>query len=101
MNSLLADKPTAAFGEALRQQVEERLNFFETGEPPAKNADAIRKVLEKLALDDDDEDMEESAPALTTLEPTPAKDKKKKRKAESDEEEEENQEGEGATGKRV
>ena len=51
------DTPTAKFGEALRQQVEERLNFFETGEPPAKNADAMRKVFEQLALDvDEDED---------------------------------------------
>ena len=44
------------FGEALRQQVEERLNFFETGAPPSKNADAIRKVLDQLALDDDDDE---------------------------------------------
>ena len=55
------DKPTSAFGEALKQQVEERLHFFETGEPPSKNADAIRKVLDQLALDDDEEDEEDAA----------------------------------------
>ena len=54
-----SDKPTSAFGEVLRQQVEERLNFFETGEPPSKNADAIRKVLDQLALDDDEEEDDE------------------------------------------
>lgn len=83
-----SDKPTAAFGEALKAQVEERLNFFETGQPPSKNADAIQKVLEQLALEDDDEDEEEVA--LPKIEPSPKKDKKKKRKAEdSDDEEEE------------
>ncbi|KAJ7582914.1 hypothetical protein C8J56DRAFT_236083 [Mycena floridula] len=47
-----SDAPTAKFGEALRAQVEERLNFFETGAPPSKNADAIRKVLDELALEE-------------------------------------------------
>jgi nucleolar protein 56 len=79
-----SDVPTSKFGDALRAQVEERLNFFETGAPPSKNADAIRKVLEELALDDDDEDdeeMDEAGPLLTTLEVTPKKEKKKKRKS--------------------
>ncbi|THH32415.1 hypothetical protein EUX98_g1773 [Antrodiella citrinella] len=84
-----SDKPTSAFGEALRQQVEERLNFFETGEPPAKNADAIRKVLDQLSLEndgaDDDDAMDEDGPALTTLEATPKKDKKKRKHADDDE----------------
>jgi nucleolar protein 56 len=88
-----SDVPTPKFGEALRQQVEERLAFFETGAPPAKNADAIRAVLDQLALDDagsDDEDdgMAVDKPqALTSLEisPPPAgkKEKKKKRKADA------------------
>jgi len=95
----MTENPTPKFGEALRAQVEERLNFFETGAPPSKNADAIRRVLEDLALeegeDDGDEDgnnMNIDGPALTTLEATPAKPKKsKKRKSEEmdvDEEEE-------------
>ncbi|KAJ8520136.1 hypothetical protein ONZ45_g3018 [Pleurotus djamor] len=84
------DHPTAKFGEALRNQVEERLNFFETGAPPSKNADAIQKVLQELALEDDDEDAEmediNEGPALTTLEATPVEPKPKKdkkRKSES------------------
>ncbi|KAG6854281.1 snoRNP complex protein nop56 [Blastosporella zonata] len=78
-----SDNPTPKFGEALRAQVEERLNFFETGQPPSKNADAIRKVLEDLAMDndEDDEDVEMDGPALTTLVPSPKKEKKKKRKS--------------------
>ncbi|KAI0647891.1 Nop-domain-containing protein [Trametes meyenii] len=80
------DHPTAKFGEVLRQQVEERLNFFETGEPPSKNADAMRKALDALDLEDDESDDEmqvdsKGEPALPLLEPTPKKDKKKKRKS--------------------
>ena len=80
------DTPTAKFGEALRAQVEERLNFFETGAPPGKNADAIRKVLEDLALEEEDraEDVDmadvDTELALTTLEPSPKKEKKKKKR---------------------
>ena len=78
------DKPSPMFGEALRQQVEERLNFFETGAPPAKNADAIRKVLDQLALDDDDEDEDmEDEPVLPLIEATPKKEKKKEKKRKS------------------
>ncbi|KAF5336243.1 hypothetical protein D9758_014355 [Tetrapyrgos nigripes] len=85
--------PTPKFGEALRAQVEERLNFFETGAPPSKNAEAIRKVLEELGMDDDGDDEDEDVdmadgdaePAFTTLEPSPKKEKKdKKKKRKSD-----------------
>ena len=55
-NLFVADKPSVKFGEALRDQVEERLRFFETGEPPSRNAEAIRKVLEAIALEDKDEE---------------------------------------------
>ena len=34
-----AEEPTNAFGE-LREQVEERLRFYDTGETPKKNIDA-------------------------------------------------------------
>ncbi|WWC71546.1 uncharacterized protein I206_105504 [Kwoniella pini CBS 10737] len=57
-----SDVPTNKFGEALRAQVEERLNFFETGTPVSKNADAIQKALTAIAADlgdDEDEDDDE------------------------------------------
>lgn len=76
-----ADNPTAKFGEALRGQVEERLEFFEKGTPPSKNADAIRKVLDELA--EEEVDVEMDGPALTTLELSPKKEKKKKRKSDA------------------
>ncbi|KAJ3930678.1 MAG: small nuclear ribonucleoprotein [Lentinula lateritia] len=77
-----SENPSAKFGEALRAQVEERLNFFETGAPPSKNADAMRKVLEDLSLDDDaDVDMDNAEPALTTLEASPKKKSKKEKES--------------------
>ena len=36
-----SEQPTTRFGDALRQQVEQRLEFYATGAPPAKNADAM------------------------------------------------------------
>merc|ERR1711934_1115821 len=35
-----SDEPNAIVGNVLKQQVEDRLNFFETGETPKKNIDA-------------------------------------------------------------
>ncbi|EGN94000.1 hypothetical protein SERLA73DRAFT_97405 [Serpula lacrymans var. lacrymans S7.3] len=99
-----SDNPTPKFGEALRAQVEERLAFFETGAAPSKNADAIRKVLDQLALDDDDDEGADSdaemadgdaEPILTLLEPSPKKEKKKKRKSDAMDVDGDDSEGEG------
>ncbi|KAG1720943.1 hypothetical protein EDB19DRAFT_1898397 [Suillus lakei] len=74
-----SDNPSAKFGEALRAQVEERLNFFETW----RTTD--QELLDSLALDledDEDEDMDDkpdAEPILPLIEVTPKKDKKKKR----------------------
>jgi nucleolar protein 56 len=40
--------PSNAFGEALKQQMEERLNFLATGVKPRKNKDAMKEVLDEL-----------------------------------------------------
>ncbi|KZV60876.1 Nop-domain-containing protein [Peniophora sp. CONT] len=91
-----SETPTSKFGEALRQQVEERLLFFEKGEPPSKNADAMRKVLESLAIDDDEEDvaMDEDEPALPLIEAEPVKVKKDKKKRKRDDDEDDEEDGE-------
>lgn len=41
--------PTKIFGEKLRQQVEDRLDFFTTGKEPKKNLDVMREALEETA----------------------------------------------------
>lgn len=81
-DSFFPDHPTPRFGEALRSQVEERLTFFETGAAPSKNAEALRRVLDDLALEEDEDAVMEvdEQPVLTTLLPEPQKEKKRKRK---------------------
>ncbi|CAL7945761.1 unnamed protein product [Xylocopa violacea] len=44
-----AETPTNVFGEKLRQQVEDRLKFYETGEIPKKNIDVMKEALEEAA----------------------------------------------------
>ncbi|KGG50688.1 hypothetical protein DI09_5p350 [Mitosporidium daphniae] len=43
-----SDTPDAAFGDALRQQVEQRLEFFDGGPTPLSNQEVMHKVMEKL-----------------------------------------------------
>ncbi|KAK3819010.1 MAG: hypothetical protein J3Q66DRAFT_339100 [Benniella sp.] len=54
-----SEVPTSKFGEAMKGQVEERLEFYESGATPSKNADTMKRVLDSLKADDDDEDEEE------------------------------------------
>lgn len=42
-----AEIPTNIFGEKLKQQVEDRLKFYETGEIPKKNIDVMQEALEE------------------------------------------------------
>jgi nucleolar protein 56 len=44
-----ADSLTSEFGQELREQVEERLKFFETGAVPRKNIDVMKAVIDKVA----------------------------------------------------
>ncbi|XP_042639524.1 nucleolar protein 56 [Orycteropus afer afer] len=40
-----SEVPTSVFGEKLREQVEERLSFYETGEVPRKNLDVMKEAM--------------------------------------------------------
>lgn len=44
-----SEKPSTLFGEALKQQVEDRLKFYETGEIPKKNIDVMAGVISETA----------------------------------------------------
>eukprot|EP00051_Salpingoeca_urceolata_P026753 m.478497 g.478497 ORF g.478497 m.478497 type:complete len:555 (-) comp21153_c0_seq1:138-1802(-) len=80
--------PGSKFGDVLRDQVEERLNFYETGEAPRKNLDVMREVIATLpqqtpakktkrkAIDDDEDDDDAETP-----QPKSGKKKKKKSRA--------------------
>ena len=45
-----ADIPTSVYGEFLRQQVEDRLKFYETGEAPKKNVDVMHEAVLEVGL---------------------------------------------------
>ncbi|GME72935.1 unnamed protein product [Ambrosiozyma monospora] len=40
-----SDEPNNVFGQILKKQVEERLEFYDTGKSPMKNADAVKEAL--------------------------------------------------------
>lgn len=46
----LPDLPTSVFGDKLREQVEERLSFYETGEVPRKNMDVMKEAVKEVSF---------------------------------------------------
>jgi len=42
------EQPTTLFGEKLKEQVEERLKFYETGETPRKNVLVMEEAITEL-----------------------------------------------------
>ncbi|KAG7481273.1 hypothetical protein MATL_G00064730 [Megalops atlanticus] len=44
-----SEVPTSVFGDKLRDQVEERLSFYETGEAPRKNLDVMKEAVTEAA----------------------------------------------------
>ena len=77
-----SDEPSRLYGEKLREQVEERLKFYETGAAPRRNLDVMKEVASQLKVDDDDEEMGDASPKKDKK-----KKKDKKRKAEVTKEE--------------
>ncbi|XP_069488522.1 nucleolar protein 56 [Ambystoma mexicanum] len=65
-----SEVPTSVYGEKLREQVEERLSFYETGEAPRKNLDVMKEA------------MVEATEVTATIKKKMEKKEKKKRKRE-------------------
>jgi len=42
------DEPTTAYGDKMREQVEERLQFYDSGVAPRKNVDVMQEVADEL-----------------------------------------------------
>ena len=58
------DNPNSKIGELLKEQVEERLKFYEEGIVPRKNADVMSQAMKEIGmmdldLEEDLEDVEE------------------------------------------
>jgi len=89
-----AEEPTTKYGEKLKEQVEERLRFYDTGAAPRKNVDvmtAVRKELEAAGVLVVGGGGEEGKRDKKKKE---KKEKKKGKKEEVEEEEEEDEEEE-------
>ena len=88
-----SDEPSRLYGEKLRDQVEERLKFYQTGEAPRRNLDVMQEAKRELEaandgdkkaaakMDDDDVSMDD-ADAKSKKKKSK---KDKKRKAEEEE----------------
>lgn len=88
-----SDTPTSKFGEALKRQVDERIEFYASGAPPAKNAAvmqaAMNSVLADIGVEDptatatEDVEMADGVTASATAQAVrkEKKDKKKDKKA--------------------
>ncbi|KAI1870315.1 hypothetical protein JX265_001670 [Neoarthrinium moseri] len=81
-----AEQPSKKFGEALRQQVEDRLEFYASGKKPTKNVDAMDKAMadiladgQSLAIDHEMIDAPLPPSAEVTSEKKEKKDKKDKK----------------------
>ena len=75
---------TTAFGEKLKEQMEERLNFLATGAKPKKNKDAMKEVLDELKA----EGLYYDGAAAAGKDKKAKKDKKRKRDADLSDDEE-------------
>ena len=60
-----ADEPTRIYGEKLRDQVEERLKFYETGASPRRNIDVMEEISRQLKAGKDDDEDEDKKPAAS------------------------------------
>ncbi|KAK8097378.1 SIK1-involved in pre-rRNA processing [Apiospora sp. TS-2023a] len=79
-----SENPSTKFGEVLRQQVEDRLEFYATGKKPQKNADVMDKAMadilgsgESMAIDT--EMMDAPIPEEAGANEKKSKDKKEKK----------------------
>ncbi|MFS7940234.1 putative Nop domain, helix hairpin bin domain superfamily, Nop domain superfamily protein [Helianthus anomalus] len=70
-----SEKSTTSFGDKLREQVEERLDFYDKGVAPRKNIDVMKSAMEDVANQDTEMDVDKSS------EPESKKSKKKKSKS--------------------
>ena len=50
LTTSLAEFPTSIFGEHLKDQVEDRLKFYETGDAPKKNLDVMKEAIEEVCI---------------------------------------------------
>ncbi|EKG16914.1 hypothetical protein MPH_05895 [Macrophomina phaseolina MS6] len=75
-----SENPTTKYGEALRAQVEERLEFYRSGVPPTKNEVAMKNAMDKVLADIDVDEAGSDDEKPVKKEKKEKKDKKSKSK---------------------
>jgi len=83
------DEPSNLYGQKLRDQVEERLKFYETGAAPRRNIDVMEEVSKELKAGkpaDDNDDVAMKDADVSAMASSSEKKKKKDRKRKSVEE---------------
>merc|ERR1712226_544739 len=68
-----SEQPSTIFGSKMKEQVEDRLKFFETGDIPKKNVDVMMEAVESLKKEESE------------FQTVSKKDKKKKKRKAEDE----------------
>jgi hypothetical protein len=53
---LTSEASTSAFGKLLKEQVDERLDFYDKGVAPRKNLDVMKSAIDSMANDISNED---------------------------------------------
>lgn len=69
-----ADEPSRVYGERLRDQVEERLKFYETGQAPRRNIDVMQEVARELNAGKTDVEMKATTDSGKKRKAAPAED---------------------------
>ena len=75
-----SEEPTDLYGLKMKEQVEQRLNFYETGVPPQKNADAMLEVAEEIKKEKAEKPAEEKKEEKKEEKPVEKEEKKKDKK---------------------
>ena len=83
-----AEEPTDLYGLKMKEQVEQRLNFYETGVPPQKNIDAMHEVAEELKEERKKEKVEKKVEEKEEVKEEKKEKKEKKDKKEKKEKKE-------------
>lgn len=87
-----SEDPTDLYGLKMKEQVEQRLNFYETGVPPQKNADAMMEVAEEIKKEKKEEKKEEVKEEVKEEKKKEKKDKKEKKEKKDKKEKKEKKE---------
>lgn len=69
-----SEMPSTRFGEALKAQVEERLDFYASGTRPTKNVDAMKAAMDSVLADINVDDGDDALQATSAQDVVPAVD---------------------------